>query len=557
MAESNKTKQLLELLRAGSAHQKKKIDPSQIKYAIYARKSSTDEDAQAHSIEDQVQDLMEGIVEKDKLNVVQIYRESFSAKESDTREQFKLLVNDIKTGRINGVLSWHPDRLARNMKDAGEIIDLVDRESIADLRFHTFTFENTAEGKMTLGITFVLAKQYSEHLSDNVNRGNKKTVTERGEFIGKFKHGYILDANRYFQPDPDGFTKIQHMFKIVLGGQSQKAALEWIQKQDYKVQKKFGDNPVSHNWTKDNISKMMKDPHYAGVHEWGRNYVMLSDFYDFTPVITVDEYQQLNDLDSLDIQKISAIHRPKGETKAKLLKQMVYCGVCNHTMTSMMLPGPKDEEGNPKHYRYYWRCETLGCDMYDKSARAKFVIDTAHSFFNKYLFITETNFEKYMVSAKAALKQKNRQLESEIASQTSRLGKKERAYESTKELLLRDGSLGEHYDLGKQKAEIEGIKTELQRLVRFKQSSKEILPQYENYLKLLETTPVILNKIHSQETMDKLLRIFFLNFTITPTEKDFRRGSKVTYKLNEPWEGFVKSNDFVPGGVLQRSSNLF
>ena len=32
-----------------------------------------------------------------------------------------------------------------------------------------------------------------------------------------------------------------------------------------------------------------------------------------------------------------------------------------------------------------------------------------------------------------------------------------------------------------------------------------------------------------------------------PTEKDFRRGSKVTYKLNEPWEGFVKSNDFVPG----------
>jgi len=47
--------------------------------------------------------------------------------------------------------------------------------------------------------------------------------------------------------------------------------------------------------------------------------------------------------------------------------------------------------------------------------------------------------------------------------------------------------------------------------------------------------------------MDALLRIFFSNFTITGNEKGFTQGSTVSYKLNEPYEGFVKANDYVLG----------
>lgn len=49
------------------------------------------------------------------------------------------------------------------------------------------------------------------------------------------------------------------------------------------------------------------------------------------------------------------------------------------------------------------------------------------------------------------------------------------------------------------------------------------------------------------KAMDALLRIFFSNFTITGNEKGFTQGSTVSYKLNEPYEGFIKSNDFVLG----------
>jgi hypothetical protein len=80
-----------------------------------------------------------------------------------------------------------------------------------------------------------------------------------------------------------------------------------------------------------------------------------------------------------------------------------------------------------------------------------------------------------------------------------------------------------------------------------KREAPSAIPTYEEYLKLFESTPVILGKIHDTKQMDSLPRIFFSKFTITADGKDFRQGSRVSYKLKEPWNGFLESNDFVHG----------
>ena len=123
-------------------------------------------------------DCMERVVKPAGLQVVAVIEERYSAKEPDTRPKFKAMINDIKAGKANGIISWHPDRLSRNLKEAGEIIDLVDKSVIRDLKFATSTFENTPTGKMTLGIFFVLSKQYSEHLSESVTRGNRRKTED-------------------------------------------------------------------------------------------------------------------------------------------------------------------------------------------------------------------------------------------------------------------------------------------------------------------------------------------------------------------------------------------
>lgn len=51
------------------------------------------------------------------------------------------MLQDFKSGKYQGLIACHADRLARNMKEAGEIIDLVDKGIIRDLRFATSTFE--------------------------------------------------------------------------------------------------------------------------------------------------------------------------------------------------------------------------------------------------------------------------------------------------------------------------------------------------------------------------------------------------------------------------------
>ena len=82
----------------------------------------------------------------------------------------------FKSGKYHGLLAWSPDRLSRNMKEAGEIIEMIDLEQIQDLHFKTYQFENNPNGKMLLGILFAISKQYSDKLSVDVSRGITGTV---------------------------------------------------------------------------------------------------------------------------------------------------------------------------------------------------------------------------------------------------------------------------------------------------------------------------------------------------------------------------------------------
>jgi DNA invertase Pin-like site-specific DNA recombinase len=108
MEEDSQRQKLLELLRAAQPLRPDDVDTSTVRYALYARKSTTSEDKQASSIEDQIRDCMERVVAADELsplNVVKVYQESYSAKVADTREQFKAMIREIELGRIDGVIA--------------------------------------------------------------------------------------------------------------------------------------------------------------------------------------------------------------------------------------------------------------------------------------------------------------------------------------------------------------------------------------------------------------------------------------------------------------------
>src|SRR3989344_3320336 len=103
-----------------------------MKYILYARKSTEEDNRQILSIDAQVFELKE-FAAKEKLEIVASLCEAKTAKEPG-RMKFAEMLSLIERGKADGILSWNPDRLARNSVDGGKIIHMIDRGLIKSLQ---------------------------------------------------------------------------------------------------------------------------------------------------------------------------------------------------------------------------------------------------------------------------------------------------------------------------------------------------------------------------------------------------------------------------------------
>jgi len=182
------------------------------KYFLYARKSTEDEERQVMSIEAQLVELEE-YAKREGLEITERFIESRSAKKPG-REVFNVMIAKInQNNEPFGLLSWHPDRLARNSVDGGQIIYLIDTGKLVSLRFPTFWFEPTPQGLFMLQVAFGQSKYYSDNLSENVKRGIRQKL-RRGEWTGFAPLGYTNNAKtRNIEPDPTKARVINRAFE--------------------------------------------------------------------------------------------------------------------------------------------------------------------------------------------------------------------------------------------------------------------------------------------------------------------------------------------------------
>ena len=136
-----------------------------MKFFIYARKSTEDEARQILSIDAQLDELRM-LAGKERLDVAHEYLEAQTAKEPG-RPVFNEMMQALEKGTAQAILAWHPDRLARNSIDGGRIIYDLDTGKLTALKFPTFWFENTPQGKFILQVAFGQSKYYVDNLSEN------------------------------------------------------------------------------------------------------------------------------------------------------------------------------------------------------------------------------------------------------------------------------------------------------------------------------------------------------------------------------------------------------
>lgn len=124
----------------------------------------------------------------------------------------------IEKGKAEGIISWHPDRLARNSVDGGLVIHMIDRGLIKSLKFPTFWFEPTPQGLFMLNIAFGQSKYFVDNLRENVKRGLRQKI-RNGVWPSWAPIGYINNPKtRGIDVDTEKAPKMRKMFELYATG---------------------------------------------------------------------------------------------------------------------------------------------------------------------------------------------------------------------------------------------------------------------------------------------------------------------------------------------------
>jgi site-specific DNA recombinase len=232
------------------------------KYFLYLRKSTDREDMQAQSIDSQ-RDVCQLYARQNDLDIKDVIVERESAK-GPGRPLFTSMIARIQRGEAQGIIAYHPDRLARNSKDGGEIVYLLDTGELKDLKFPTFWFENSPQGKFMIGMEFVQSKRYTDNLSVVTKRG-LVAKCQKGFFPSQAPRGYLNDrATKTIIIDPQVGPLVQKMFaRYAQGNTSVEHLQEMLRKGGLvsaKTKKHPGGKPIHVSL----IAEMLSNPFYHG-----------------------------------------------------------------------------------------------------------------------------------------------------------------------------------------------------------------------------------------------------------------------------------------------------
>ncbi|OQY68520.1 hypothetical protein B6D29_00785 [Microgenomates bacterium UTCPR1] len=256
-------------------------------YFVYLRKSTEEEDKQIQSIESQKEELLEKVIKPRNISVLHWYWESKSAK-MPGRPVFNEMIERIKAGEANHVIVWHINRLARNLKDGGDIMWLVEQ---GKMKIVTPTRVYDSEEIVNFTHEFGQSAKFSHDLSRDVTRGLynkvKKGMAPIHAPIGYYNDRYLPKGLKDIKVDKERFPLVKRMFDMLLTGNYTPWSILKIATNEWGLRKKDG-QPIREN----KIYEIFRNPFYCG------QFIYHNQLYEgtHTPMITKVEFEQAQEI---------------------------------------------------------------------------------------------------------------------------------------------------------------------------------------------------------------------------------------------------------------------
>ena len=302
------------------------------------------------SIDSQIKEMLL-IAERESLDIAEIRRESHSAKDSGERPVYNEMVNDIRSGKFNGIMTWASDRLSRNAGDLGSLVDLMDQGLLLEIRTFSQRFTNSPNEKFLLMILGSQAKLENDNKAVNVKRG-LRTRCEMGFRPGVAPTGYLnekhVDKKCQCRIDPKRAPVIKQMFERVANEQwSGRKVFRWLIEIGFKT--KTGKPLVLAN-----IYLILRNPFYYGEFEYP---VGSSNWYvgKHTPIISKELFDKVQ-------ATLNENFIPKSESKEFAFTKLIKCGYCGSGISADEKFKKLKDGGVNRHVYYFCtRARNIDC----------------------------------------------------------------------------------------------------------------------------------------------------------------------------------------------------
>ena len=461
-----------------------------MKYFIYCRKSTDSEERQVLSIEAQLAELKE-FAAKEKLEIVASLCETQTAKEPG-RKIFGEMLDRICAGEASGILAWHPDRLARNSIDGGKIIYLLDTGKIKDLKFPTFWFDSTPQGKFMLNIAFGQSKYYIDNLSENIKRGHRQKL-RKGIWPGFAPLGYLNNhKTKNIDVDKDKAPLVKKAFELYATGEyTLKAIKQFLADSGCKSYK---GNVISVSC----VQRILKNPFYYGVFKFN------GEMYHGSHEPTISK--KLFD-------SVQQVMNNRGKKKRKRKHDFAFSGLMHCGNCGCMITAEKQKGHN------YYRCTKKKQKCDERYLREEQLVEQMQSFIQK-VSLPDDWAENMLVEIDKEKERARKESEAFVQNLQAQKAEVEQKMDKLLDLFIEGkGITPEEYQA--KKAKLLNEKLEIEQKVRdFEQTGNNWLEPMREMILVSSQAKILLSQSDKKE-IRTFLKNVGSNFILKDKKLDF------------------------------------